>query len=288
MNHVISFKMVCCSLVMLLSSSPSFGQIPNAGFEFWTTDPDSNLNPIGWQTTNSYPLVNVEPVAPGCQGTYAMKVKTVNAGFPFPGIAILETAHNFDRLPTRFSACLKSTIIPGDRAYIIVALMRGDTVVASQDSCTFRIDSTIGQFTYREFPIAAQSTSVPDSLVILVASGLSNGQVGTELIVDEFAFLGPTGVSERFPLPRIFQLDQNYPNPFNPTTTISFSIPTRSFVSLKVYDLLGREVAVVLSEELVAGKHERQWEAENLPSGVYFYRLQAATFVDTKKLVLLR
>jgi len=85
-----------------------------------------------------------------------------------------------------------------------------------------------------------------------------------------------------------FILVQNYPNPFNPATTISFSLPSKSFVSLKVFDVLGKEVAIVVAEELSAGKHSQQWNANGLPSGVYFYRLQAGSFTQTKKLVLLR
>lgn len=88
--------------------------------------------------------------------------------------------------------------------------------------------------------------------------------------------------------PKVFALSQNYPDPFNPSTNISFSIPATSFVSLKVFDALGREVSVVLSEQMPAGKYSRQWNATGLPSGVYFYRLQAGSFIETKKLVLLR
>ena len=95
---------------------------------------------------------------------------------------------------------------------------------------------------------------------------------------------------ERLPsdLPTHFSLDQNYPNPFNPATAISFSLPSQSFVSLKVFDALGREVDVLLSEELSAGTYSRQWNAGGLSSGIYFYRLQAGSFTETKKLVLLR
>ena len=89
-------------------------------------------------------------------------------------------------------------------------------------------------------------------------------------------------------LPTHFSLDQNYPNPFNPATTISFSLPSKSFVSLKVFDALGREVSSLLSEELSAGKYSQQWNAAGFSSGVYFYRLQAGSFVETKKLLLLR
>jgi hypothetical protein len=87
-------------------------------------------------------------------------------------------------------------------------------------------------------------------------------------------------------VPRHFGLEQNYPNPFNPSTTISFSLPSRSTVSLKIFDALGREVAMLLAEELAGGTYSRQWNAAGLPSGVYFYRLQAGSFIETKRLIL--
>ncbi len=85
-----------------------------------------------------------------------------------------------------------------------------------------------------------------------------------------------------------YRLENNYPNPFNPSTTISFNLPSRLFVSLKIFDALGREVTVVCSEELATGRHSRQWNAESFPSGVYFYRLQAGVYSETKMLQLLK
>jgi hypothetical protein len=89
-------------------------------------------------------------------------------------------------------------------------------------------------------------------------------------------------------LPQVLHLEQNYPNPFNPSTTICFSVPLRSFVILKVYDCLGREVSTLISEELAAGKYSHKWNASNFPSGIYFYKLQTSTFTETNKLVLLK
>jgi photosystem II stability/assembly factor-like uncharacterized protein len=100
---------------------------------------------------------------------------------------------------------------------------------------------------------------------------------------------GVTGVREReSSLPATFALEQNYPNPFNPSTTIVFHLPERSFVSLKVFDVLGREVATLVSKELQVGDCPVTWNATAFPSGVYFYQLRAGSFVGTKKLVLLR
>jgi hypothetical protein len=88
--------------------------------------------------------------------------------------------------------------------------------------------------------------------------------------------------------PSQFSLDQNFPNPFNPSTTIRFILPARSYVTLKIFDALGRQVSVVVSEELPAGTYSRQWNAAGMSSGVYFYRLQAGSLTDRKKLLLLR
>jgi photosystem II stability/assembly factor-like uncharacterized protein len=98
-------------------------------------------------------------------------------------------------------------------------------------------------------------------------------------------------------IPESFQLSQNYPNPFNPTTKIMFSVPTfplyergdkGGFVTLKIYDLLGREIITLVNEQLQPGSYEVQWSASNIPSGVYFYRLTTDNFTDTKKMVLIK
>jgi len=83
-------------------------------------------------------------------------------------------------------------------------------------------------------------------------------------------------------------LSQNYPNPFNQTTTISFSVPSISFVSLRILDLTGKEIATIVSEKLPAGVYSRQWNAGKISSGIYFYRLQEGLFVETKKINLIR
>jgi hypothetical protein len=110
---------------------------------------------------------------------------------------------------------------------------------------------------------------------------------GPEFHLDNITFSPVTLVnSEKAPLH--FELLNNYPNPFNPSTNITFSIPSKNFVTLKMYDIIGREVATLFSGELEAGEYLQQWNAAGFPSGVYFCRLQAGDFVDVKKLVLLK
>lgn len=97
-----------------------------------------------------------------------------------------------------------------------------------------------------------------------------------------------TTVDEDAKAPEGYSLGQNYPNPFNPTTTISFSIPTSAFTTLNVYDILGNEVATLINEEKPAGNYEVNFDASGLASGMYLYRLQISTFIETKKMILFR
>jgi plastocyanin len=88
--------------------------------------------------------------------------------------------------------------------------------------------------------------------------------------------------------PDAFKLKQNFPNPFNPTTRISFDIPFYTHVTLKVYNLLGEEMATIINENMATGRYTKVWNAASMPGGVYFYRLQAGIFTETKKLILLK
>jgi hypothetical protein len=139
--------------------------------------------------------------------------------------------------------------------------------------------------------------------------GLINIQVSALMVMGKYIYAGtsgpdgsPGGKVFRRPLsdfvtsvrraieeiPNAFALHQNYPNPFNPSTTITFTIPWRSVVSLKIYDLFGREVATVVSEEMSSGNYSRTWNATKISSGIYFYRLQAGNLKETKILIILK
>jgi len=98
----------------------------------------------------------------------------------------------------------------------------------------------------------------------------------------------PVGVNEEIITPSEFVLYQNYPNPFNPLTTIRYEIPQTGFVTIRVYDILGREVAALVNEEKPAGSYEVIFNASQLSSGVYFYRIKTEEFVQTKKLILMK
>ncbi|MGH7601620.1 MAG: T9SS type A sorting domain-containing protein, partial [bacterium] len=126
-----------------------------------------------------------------------------------------------------------------------------------------------------------------------VRVGTSNTSVGdvARTWYDGLSFArvdNAVGIAENESLPLAFSLSQNYPNPFNPATTITFTLPKNTHVNLKVYNLLGREVAALINHKMPAGTHQVIWDAQNAPSGVYFYKMTAGTFSKISKMTLLR
>ena len=107
-------------------------------------------------------------------------------------------------------------------------------------------------------------------------------------IVEEIVPQGTAGVQQETEIPENYLLKQNYPNPFNPSTKISYSVPAISFITLKVYDVLGSEVATLVNEEKSLGRYEVNFDATGLTSGIYFYKLTAGNFSETKKMILMR
>jgi hypothetical protein len=89
-------------------------------------------------------------------------------------------------------------------------------------------------------------------------------------------------------VPTNYSLSQNYPNPFNPSTKIKYSIPQTSNVVIKIFDILGNEIETLVKEEKPVGSYEIDFDASSLSSGIYFYRLQAGDFIETKKMVLMK
>ena len=125
-------------------------------------------------------------------------------------------------------------------------------------------------------------------------SKTANGSISGKIYLDELRAVKKvevtTDVNEhQYSVPNQFILSQNYPNPFNPSTTIEWQLPVRSLVTLKIYNALGEEIETIVNEVLAPGYHSKLYNVNGtLPSGVYFYRLQAENFIETKKMILLK
>jgi uncharacterized lipoprotein YddW (UPF0748 family) len=125
-------------------------------------------------------------------------------------------------------------------------------------------------------------------------SKAGNGSISSKIYLDELRAVkkvdAVTGIdNHKYLVPSQFSLSQNYPNPFNPSTTIGWQLPVRSFVTLKIYNALGEEIETIINEMQEPGQHSKLFNINNaLSSGVYFYRLQAGNFVETKKMILLK
>ncbi|MCU7490909.1 MAG: T9SS type A sorting domain-containing protein [Ignavibacteria bacterium] len=135
------------------------------------------------------------------------------------------------------------------------------------------------------------SRIIDRNVISIAVDQLDNKWIGTYKGLDVFREDGVilTDVKkDNASLPESFSLSQNYPNPFNPSTTINYSIPESRMVTLKVYDMLGKEVSTLLNEYKTAGNHSVQFNASSLPSGIYIYTIQAGAFRDSKKLMLLK
>jgi len=179
------------------------------------------------------------------------------------------------------------TVIPAKGFYVIITdtsdyvgdlsafgLSSGGETVWLEDSLGNLIDTVA----FGAMSTTQSWSRIPDGgawqLVNTITRGTTNGT--------------GTGVEDELEVPAAFMLAQNYPNPFNPSTTIRYALPQRSSVSLAVYNAIGQEVALLVRGEQEAGIHEVKFNASNLPTGVYFYRLTAGSFIQTRRLLLLK
>ncbi len=158
----------------------------------------------------------------------------------------------------------------------------------------FATEKSLGRFGSLNIPLKENTshtiipdwTNLEDKITLVLIDEGNDGTIDDTLILkNELTNIKDKG---SLTIPEEFYLSQNYPNPFNPTTTIRYSIPQNSKVTLKVYDILGREVATLVNEAKQPGNYEVAFNGSGLASGIYFYRLQAGNFSATKKLILMK
>ena len=161
------------------------------------------------------------------------------------------------------------------------------------DASSVPVDESLPPFTgiYKPHsPLSVFSGMDPNGIWTLKIIDLLSGNSGTlEAWGLKLYFDTPSEViSDYSTIPEKFQLSQNYPNPFNPSTTIRWQLPETGLVTLKIYDVLGREVTTLINEELSAGKHETVFNTSGFSSGSCFYQINVGKFINTKKMILIK
>ena len=284
------------ALAVLGLAGVADAQIPNAGFEDW-----ADGNPIGWITPNSPGFDTlVTPSTDRHSGNLAARGEVVNLfGFAFsPTIIAGDSTEGFPvtQRHASLTGWYKFAPIGNDQMLAWVWMYS-----ATSDSGFFGFGgglldpaSTFSLFT---LPITYATGSVPGMCVIefaIVGADTSTGfpHPGSSYIIDDLAFSGISSAGDvGGSVPQDFSLMQNYPNPFNGETQIGYrvsGIGSGESVTLKVYDMLGREVATLVNERKAPGEYSVGFDAGKLSSGVYMYRLQAGNTVETRRMMLVR
>jgi lipoprotein signal peptidase len=167
--------------------------------------------------------------------------------------------------------------MPSDSTYAIGVLANADAYVSNQVDGSGHIRVRVS---HDSAFVEYVSAYLPKDEDAIHRNGMTRFSYSVKAIA--------TAIEDKTPVPTQFALEQNYPNPFNPSTAISFQLSAVSHPTLKVFDLLGREVATLVDQEMAAGTHLANWDASHVPAGVYFYQLQANGFMETRKAIVLK
>jgi hypothetical protein len=185
----------------------------------------------------------------------------------------------------------RSLVPPNKDAIIKIDLTTGETTIVGHTG----LGKITNDLFFDEGPnlygVIGSSTEINDFIIIDAATGVGTiiGSVGYKHILGlAYTELVSSVKYDNSLLPKQYSLKQNFPNPFNPNTTIKYEIPERTFVELKVYDILGREVELLVNEEKDVGYYEVNLNASDFSSGIYLYRLQAGSYIETKKMLLIK
>jgi hypothetical protein len=279
-------------LFMQFTTLTQAQSIPNGDFENWIIGGGPDL----WTTNNLYyPPIECILVYPDFQA--------YNGNICAMGVvdSCTELSALYPPILTSFDISLSTKpealhgfykFFPiGDDLFAVNVRLYTQNVLVGEGS--LKSEQMVDDFTEFIVNFGYFTSDIPDMAVIefTIDSSLTDNQLhqGSKWYIDSLSFgsLSAVRIKEEI-FPNNCSLYQNYPNPFNPSTSIQYTISNRQFVTLKVYDVVGSEVATLVSQEKPAGSYEVMFNAANLPSGIFFYSLQAGTFVETKKMVLMK
>lgn len=277
----------------LIAISIAQGSIPNAGFENW-----SGGEPDSWVTPNIAGIyVPVTQSQISHTGIYAVKGEVLNTGFaPFPpGVVSDTTGFSISQNYTRMTGYYQFTNMGEDVLYMAVVFLDAQEATVANGGVELGETSTGYARFIVNMDYSSGSGEAPVEVYIIFGITVATGAtadtitVGSNFLVDDLDFDMVAGIDNKHSaLPITFALEQNFPNPFNPSTTIEFSIPQVSAVRLIVFNSLGQEVETLINREMSAGMHQVSFDASQLPSGVYFYKIEAGGFLASKKMILIK
>ena len=285
-------NLLLISYLIVFLFTCSFSQIPNAGFENWT-----NGEPDGWISSNIPTfLTTVSQSTESYSGSSAVKLVFGDyLNVPYYGYLVAGdvrlnkagfavskrygTVHGYYKLDSSPNKILEIQIL----------FTKGGNIVGTGFEI---LSGNVPNYTDFTVQVGYGTTEIPDSALLYI-SYIDTAQIWTAgggAYVDDLSFGEFVDIKEVLTdqVPITYKLVQNYPNPFNPTTTIGLGIPENGNIKLSILNILGEEIRVLLNEEKGAGYHSVEFNASDLPSGVYFYRIQAGSFIDTKKMLLLK
>jgi len=279
-------------LVLLFAFSVIKSQVPNGGFENWTDG-----EPDFWTTNNADTLITITTSNSSHSGSSALKGECIPYFPPFLpvmgpiGICDGDTDDGFP-IEFRYNSLkgfYKLNSQGGDQLFI--------TLWVSVDTQAIGVGSILlnNAASYTEFaiPITYIDPATPNKCIIsfqiINPVGGINVTLGSEMYLDDLELsMDMVSDVEAELQPFAFQLEQNYPNPFNPSTKISWQSAVSGHQTLKIYDVLGNEVATLVDEFREAGNYELDFDASKLSSGMYLYRLDSGNKSDMKKMVLIK
>ncbi len=279
---------------LCLTMQSVFAQIPNAGFENWT-----NGDPDGWVSSNITGLViNVTQSSTASQGSSSLRGEVVPIPLstqflaPFIQSGAGGTGFAVSQRYGSVSGNYQFSPVGSDRLAFDFILYKGGITGTGVAVGAAIVGAASGWQSF-DIPFVYFTSDIPDLCILNVsiigpATG-SDYHSGSWMLVDNLAFSSSTAVNEQNSnVPDIFSLKQNYPNPFNPSTTISYSISKASYVKLRVYNVLGKELATLSDGFQSAGNHSVRFLASNMASGIYFYRLEAEGRSVVKQMLLVK
>jgi hypothetical protein len=189
---------------------------------------------------------------------------------------------------------MKATVIKNDEHTVILGLVPQIAAALKPDlkagtGVVANLVFEINDPTVKEITLETVELKSPDhSLMFVYHQADEAGRPTSVEVHPEFSQVALSLTGSGAGLPESYALSQNYPNPFNPSTEINFDLPVASKVSLVIFNVLGQEVETLVNKEMEAGSHTITWDASNYSSGVYFYRISAEKFTETKKMMMLK